>query len=65
MKRSVDRILTTHAGSLPRPPDLLHLVKSGDSDAFGQGSNAQRLRLAVSEIVRNAEGWSSGLRHRS
>jgi 5-methyltetrahydropteroyltriglutamate--homocysteine methyltransferase len=22
MKRSTDRILTTHAGSLPRPPDL-------------------------------------------
>ena len=25
MKRSTDRILTTHAGSLPRPPDLLDM----------------------------------------
>ena len=26
MKRSTDRILTTHAGSLPRPADLLDMV---------------------------------------
>src|SRR5215475_7558179 len=52
MKHSVDRILTTHAGSLPRPPELLELVKSGDGAAFEQGGNAQRLRSAVSEIVR-------------
>jgi 5-methyltetrahydropteroyltriglutamate--homocysteine methyltransferase len=52
MKHSVDRILTTHAGSLPRPPELLELVKSGDGAAFDQGGNAQRLRTAVSEIVR-------------
>ena len=52
MKHSGDRILTTHAGSLPRPHELLDLVKSGDGAAFEQGSNAQRLRSAVSEIVR-------------
>jgi 5-methyltetrahydropteroyltriglutamate--homocysteine methyltransferase len=52
MKHSVDRILTTHAGSLPRPAELLELVKSGDGAALEQGSNAQRLRTAVSEIVR-------------
>ena len=51
MKHSVDRILTTHAGSLPRPPELLDLVKGGDGAAFEQGSNAQSLRTAVSEIV--------------
>jgi 5-methyltetrahydropteroyltriglutamate--homocysteine methyltransferase len=51
MKHSVDRILTTHAGSLPRPPELLDLVKSGDSTAFAQHSNAERLRNAVREIV--------------
>jgi methionine synthase II (cobalamin-independent) len=28
MKRSTDRILTTHAGSLPRPADLLELVQA-------------------------------------
>jgi 5-methyltetrahydropteroyltriglutamate--homocysteine methyltransferase len=51
MKHSVDRILTTHAGSLPRPPELLDLVKNGDS-AFEQGTNYDLLRNAVSEIVR-------------
>ena len=52
MKHSIDRILTTHAGSLPRPPELLDLVKSGDGAALEQGGNAQSLRTAVSEIVR-------------
>ena len=52
MKHSGDRILTTHAGSLPRPHELLDLVKSGDGAALEHGSNAQRVRSAVSEIVR-------------
>jgi 5-methyltetrahydropteroyltriglutamate--homocysteine methyltransferase len=52
MKHSVDRILTTHAGSLPRPPDLLDLIKSGDGAVFEQRSSAGRLRNAVGEIVR-------------
>jgi len=52
MKHSVDRILTTHAGSLPRPPEFLDLFKSGDSAMFEQRSSAERLRNAVSEIVR-------------
>jgi 5-methyltetrahydropteroyltriglutamate--homocysteine methyltransferase len=52
MKHSADRILTTHAGSLPRPPELLDLVKSGDAAALEQTGNAQSLRTAVSDIVR-------------
>ena len=52
MKHSVDRILTTHAGSLPRPQELLELVKSGDSNNLQHGANAERLRSAVVEIVR-------------
>lgn len=28
MTRSLDRILTTHVGSLPRPKDLLDLMKA-------------------------------------
>ena len=28
MKRSTDRILTTHVGCLPRPPDLLDVVQA-------------------------------------
>jgi len=52
MKHSIDRILTTHAGSLPRPSALLDLVKSGDGAALEQDGNAQSLRTAVGEIVR-------------
>jgi 5-methyltetrahydropteroyltriglutamate--homocysteine methyltransferase len=33
MKRSTDRILTTHAGSLPRPPDLIDLYRNDAADA--------------------------------
>ena len=28
MKHSTDRILTTHVGSLPRPPELIELVRA-------------------------------------
>ncbi len=28
MKASTDRIITTHAGSLPRPPELLKLIRA-------------------------------------
>ena len=45
MKRSVDRILTTHAGSLPRPADLLAM------DPADPGHGA-RVRGAVADVVR-------------
>jgi 5-methyltetrahydropteroyltriglutamate--homocysteine methyltransferase len=51
MKRSTERILTTHTGSLPRPADLLPLIQAmetgtGDPAAFGA-----RVHSAVAEIV--------------
>ena len=53
MKHSVDRILTTHAGSLPRADDWLALMlerdKGGKVDAQAY---AARNRQAVSDIVR-------------
>lgn len=63
MKRSSDRILTTHAGSLPRPDDLLEMARAaggypaaGDHQAIGDrgAENAYRARLtqAVADIVR-------------
>jgi 5-methyltetrahydropteroyltriglutamate--homocysteine methyltransferase len=52
MKHSTDRILTTHAGSLPRPSELLDLLQSADASALERGDNAGRLRGAVREIVR-------------
>ena len=50
MKRSVDRILTTHTGSLPRPPDLVAMIlaheKGEDDPRF-----PDRLHGAVADIV--------------
>ena len=52
MKRSTDRILTTHTGSLPRPDDLLAMIRAQaagipvDAAAF-----AARVQSAVTEIV--------------
>jgi len=51
MKHSTDRILTTHAGSLPRPPDLLALIERDGPKAFDPAAAAQRLTAAVGEIV--------------
>jgi len=51
MKHSTDRILTTHAGSLPRPPDLLDLLQASDTATLARSDNAERLRSAVHEIV--------------
>jgi 5-methyltetrahydropteroyltriglutamate--homocysteine methyltransferase len=53
MKRSSHRILTTHAGSLPRPADLLEMLRArtdGQTDA--RATYAARVRSAVAEVVR-------------
>ena len=53
MKRSNDRILTTHCGSLPRPADLLDLMKAqAQGDALNADAYAARVRSAVADIVR-------------
>ncbi len=53
MKRSSDRILTTHTGSLPRPDDLLTMLRQKESgEAFDAASLASRVQSAVAEIVR-------------
>jgi 5-methyltetrahydropteroyltriglutamate--homocysteine methyltransferase len=53
MKRSTDRILTTHTGSLPRPTDLLELVYAqADGQPFDRAAFDARVRSAVAEIVR-------------
>jgi 5-methyltetrahydropteroyltriglutamate--homocysteine methyltransferase len=53
MKRSVDRILTTHTGSLPRPPDLIEMLRSADmGEAIDEQSFQQRVREAVAETVK-------------
>ncbi len=53
MKRSTDRMLTTHAGSLPRPPDLLEMMQAkANGKSFDEKAYATRLREAVAEVVR-------------
>src|SRR5919197_1025747 len=53
MKRSTDRILTTHVGSLPRPADLLDVVQAREQGKpVDANAHAARLRDAVAEIVR-------------
>jgi 5-methyltetrahydropteroyltriglutamate--homocysteine methyltransferase len=49
MKRSTDRILTTHAGSLPRPEYLIEAYRAGNGTLSEE--NAPRLRAAVAEVV--------------
>ncbi|MBV9329302.1 MAG: cobalamin-independent methionine synthase II family protein [Chloroflexi bacterium] len=52
MKRSERRILTTHAGSLPRPPEILKLVEGRDQrEVMAQPGAAERIASAVSAVV--------------
>ena len=52
MKRSTDRILTTHVGSLARPVDLLDLMKAKVSGApYAEEVYARRISAAVAEVV--------------
>jgi 5-methyltetrahydropteroyltriglutamate--homocysteine methyltransferase len=53
MKRSTDRILTTHVGSLPRPDDLRAMIlRKQRGEAVDEAAFAARVRSAVGEIVR-------------
>ena len=53
MKRSTERFLTTHTGSLPRPDDLIRMMYAKEEgvpvDAAALG---RRVREAVAEVVR-------------
>ncbi len=53
MKRSTDRILTTHAGSLSRPADLIALNRArAQGEHVEDAAYAQCLASAVVEVVR-------------
>jgi 5-methyltetrahydropteroyltriglutamate--homocysteine methyltransferase len=53
MKTSTDRILTTHVGSLPRPPELRALlVKKDQGQPYDKAELARLTREAVASIVR-------------
>jgi 5-methyltetrahydropteroyltriglutamate--homocysteine methyltransferase len=53
VKRSTDRMLTTHTGSLPRPKDLLALLQEREEGRLrGEAALHDRTRSAVRDIVR-------------
>jgi 5-methyltetrahydropteroyltriglutamate--homocysteine methyltransferase len=53
MKRSTERILTTHVGSLPRPPDLLDMIQAKERGAAFDGEAfAARVKSAIVEVLR-------------
>ena len=53
MKRSTERILTTHCGSLARPQDLLELMRAKEhGQPYDHEGFAVRVCSAVAEIVR-------------
>src|SRR5262245_65065064 len=53
MKRSTERILTTHTGSLPRPWDLTATLEALDAGALPDATAFERrVRDAVAEVVR-------------
>jgi 5-methyltetrahydropteroyltriglutamate--homocysteine methyltransferase len=53
MKRSTDRILTSHAGSLPRPSELLALMQDKvNGRPYDEGAWAALTKSAVTDVVR-------------
>ncbi len=53
MHYSTDRILVTHAGSLPRPSDLRAMVVAKSAgEPYDAAVLDRRLKEAVAEIVR-------------
>ena len=54
MKRSTERILTTHVGSLPRPPALVEAFRKGPG-----GELEARLRTSIRDVV--AEQSKAGI----
>jgi 5-methyltetrahydropteroyltriglutamate--homocysteine methyltransferase len=53
MKRSIERILVTHTGSLPRPDDLADMLFAREANELtDRGALQARVRSAVTEVVR-------------
>jgi 5-methyltetrahydropteroyltriglutamate--homocysteine methyltransferase len=57
MKRSEDRILTTHVGSLPRPDDIIPMLQARDAgQPHDEQELAARITTAVNHVVRKQAG---------
>src|SRR3981081_965692 len=58
MRRSTDRILVSHAGTLPRPPEIVQLLSQG---ASGAAELTEKLPAAVADIVKKQVGAGAGI----
>ncbi len=57
MKRSTERFLTTHTGSLPRPDDLIRMMYAKEEGVpVDAAALADRVAMAVAEAVRKQVG---------
>ena len=65
MKRSEHRILTTHVGSLPRPPALRDLlVRQDRGEAVDPAALGREAESAVSHVVKKQEIGRASCRER-
>jgi len=56
MKRSTDRILTSHVGSLPRPADLLELLEAKETgEPVDDDVVEGRIREAIDDVVKRQQ----------
>ena len=53
MERSIDRVLTTHVGSLIRPPELREILRAkAHGETIDEAKHTQVLTDSVSAVVR-------------
>ena len=52
MKRSTDRIITTHAGSLVRTPEIVSVMRKDRGEPYDHEAFVTRVREATREVVR-------------
>jgi 5-methyltetrahydropteroyltriglutamate--homocysteine methyltransferase len=52
MLKSSDRIITSHAGSLPRPDDLIQVNARREAGTVDEGSFQKQLAQSVADVVR-------------
>jgi len=60
MKRSTERFLTTHTGSLPRPEDLIKMMYAREEGVpVDAAALAARIRSAVAEVLKKQAGTTT------
>jgi 5-methyltetrahydropteroyltriglutamate--homocysteine methyltransferase len=52
MKRSTDRILTTHVGSLIRPPEVIAILDKHENGKLFEGADAQTIRSSIAAVMK-------------